>query len=89
MTRREEQEKLQQRIKKCWMGLAILLLFTLIAELLWYQIPEKALQLESYPFFYAWFPAFVSLILIIIAKILGFILKRPSDYYQSSKEDHS
>ncbi|WP_198556613.1 hypothetical protein [Paraglaciecola sp. MB-3u-78] len=70
-------------IRKLWIGSSILLALTVLAQ--------TVIYVKGYFGFDAWFGfgavyGFVScLVMVLVAKLLGLVLKRPQDYYDESE----
>ena len=87
MTDRDESHWLTRpaTIKKLWWIFSGILALTVLAQLLWY--------VKGYFTVDGWFGfgavyGFVScLIMVLVAKGLGFVLKRPNDYYAERDDD--
>ena len=71
-------------IRKLWIGFSLILASTVLAQ--------TVIYVKGYFGFDAWFGfgavyGFVScLAMVLVAKILGFILKKPEDYYDVRKK---
>ena len=72
---------MQKVIKICWIGFVIILACCLIAEVFFFHPYEGRLYFEQISFFHAWFGFASCALIVIISKILGFVLKRPENYY--------
>jgi len=87
MTDRDESHWLTRpaTIKKLWWIFSGILALTVLAQLVWY--------VKGYFTVDGWFGfgavyGFVScLIMVLVAKGLGFVLKRPNDYYAERDDD--
>ena len=87
MTDREDGHWLTRpaTIKKLWWIFSGILALTVLAQLVWY--------VKGYFTVDGWFGfgavyGFVScLIMVLVAKGLGFVLKRPNDYYAERDDD--
>ena len=66
-------------ISLLWWAFAIILLATLVADYLLAERPHAGL--EGTIGFGAWFGFAACLVLVAMARLLGFILKRRDDYY--------
>ena len=68
-------------IRKLWIGFSVVLALTVLAQ--------TVIYVKGYFGFDGWFGfgavyGFLScLVMVLVAKLLGFVLKRPEDYYQS------
>lgn len=74
-------------IRKLWIGSSIVLALTVLAQ--------TVIYVKGYFGFDAWFGfgaiyGFVScLAMVLAAKLLGLVLKRPQDYYDDPQDDQS
>lgn len=68
-----------RNVKRLWRGFLVVLLFTVLAEFLVHLHPHFAI--ESIFGFNAWFGFLVCAVMIIVAKGLALVLKRPDAYY--------
>jgi hypothetical protein len=72
-------------VKKLWWAGSIVLALTVIAQLL---IPVKGyFTVDSWPAFGAVFGFFSCLIMVLMSKVLGWILKREESYYADSEAE--
>jgi hypothetical protein len=70
-------------IRGLWIGGCIVLALTVLAQFL---IPIKGyFAADDWFGFGAVYGFFTCLLMVIFAKLLGFVLKRKEDYYQTSK----
>lgn len=68
-----------RNIKLLWRGFLLVLLLTVLAEFLIPMHPHFAI--ESIFGFNAWFGFLVCALMIVVAKGLALVLKRPDTYY--------
>lgn len=74
----------RNNLNKLVLGSILLLVLSLAAELIWLVDYENHhFEFEGYRFFYAAMGFLSCVTIVIVSKILGFILKRQEDYYQS------
>ena len=72
-------------IRKLWIGFTVVLALTVLAQ--------TVIYVKGYFGIDAWFGfgavyGFVScLLMVLVAKVLGFVLKRPEDYYEEADPD--
>jgi membrane protease YdiL (CAAX protease family) len=66
-------------IKKLWVGAIVILLLTVLAEVVIAKHPH--FTVEALFGFYALFGFISCVVMVIFAKILGFLIKRKDDYY--------
>ncbi len=67
-------------IRKLWFGLLIILALTLIAGL--FIDFHEHFGVESLFGFYAWYGFGSCVLMVVVAKLLGFVLKRPDNYFE-------
>lgn len=68
-----------QTIRKLWWGFSAVLVLTLLAQ--FFIDIHSYFTVDGWPAFYAVF-GFVSCVaMVIFAKVLGYVLKRPDDFY--------
>ncbi len=66
-------------IRKCWLLLYLVLGLTLLAELF---IPNKGhFGIDGSFGFSAWFGFLACLLMVVFARLLGYLIKRSDDYY--------
>lgn len=86
MSRRGEREHWLVRprtIRGLWWGFSMILLLTVVAQL---AIPVKGYFAVDGWFGFGAGYGFVScLIMVLVAKVMGWLLKRPDDYYEESQ----
>ena len=74
-------------IRKLWIGFSVVLAITVLAQ--------SVIYVKGYFGFDGWFGfgavyGFLScLVMVLVAKLLGVVLKRPEDYYQNSSPQQS
>lgn len=68
-------------IRLLWVILAIVLAATIVAGL--YIHPHVYFGIDGTPAFYAWFGLGSCIIMVLVAKLLGVLIKRPDDYYDA------
>ena len=74
-------------IRKLWIGSSIVLALTVLAQ--------TVIYVKGYFGFDAWFGfgaayGFVScLVMVLVAKLLGLVLKRPQNYYDEEQQEQS
>jgi hypothetical protein len=74
-------------IRKLWIGSSIVLALTVLAQ--------TVIYVKGYFGFDAWFGfgaiyGFVScLVMVLVAKLLGLVLKRPVDYYDDPQDEQT
>ncbi len=74
-------------IRKLWIGLYIALAISLILELM--ITPHKRFGefgIDTRFGFSAWFGFIGCLLMVIFAKLLGYLIKRPDSYYNDNKQ---
>ena len=67
-------------IRKLWVGLIAVLALTVIAGL--FIDFHDHFGVESSIGFYAWYGFATCVLMVVGAKLLGFVLKRPDNYYE-------
>ena len=73
----------KENIKKLWVC-SIVLLVSLILVQLFFPI-KGHFEVESWIGFGAWFGFIACILMILFAKILGLVVKKPEDYYEKDK----
>lgn len=68
-----------QTVRKLWIGFAIVLTSIVVLEF-FIEVPGSF-------GFGAWYGFAVCVAMVLAARILAWLLKRPEDYYQPSQED--
>ena len=68
-----------RNIKLLWRGFLVVLLLTVLAEFLVPMHPHFAV--ESIFGFNAWYGFLVCALMIVVAKVLALVLKRPDTFY--------
>lgn len=66
-------------IRKLWIGSWVVLALSVIAEFFIKLHPH--FKLEEIFAFHAWFGFLASVGMVIVARLLGFLIKRKDDYY--------
>lgn len=73
-----------RNVKRLWRGYLALLAITVVAELF---IPlHPRFEVESLPAFHAAYGFLACAAMIVLAKALGALLKRPDTYYREDNE---
>ena len=73
-----------RNVRRLWRGFLVLLALTVVAEFFITLHPH--FEVESLPAFYAVFGFLACAAMIVVAKILGMLLKRPDTYYGAGDE---
>lgn len=68
-----------RNVKRLWRGFLVVLALTVLAELLVHLHPH--FEIESVFAFSAWFGFMACAAMIVVAKALALVLKRPDSYY--------
>ena len=68
-----------RNVKRLWRGFLVVLALTVLAELLVHLHPH--FEIESVFGFSAWFGFMACAAMIVVAKALALVLKRPDNYY--------
>jgi len=68
-----------RNVKRLWRGFLVVLALTVLAELLVHLHPH--FEIESVFGFHAWFGVMACAAMIVVAKALALVLKRPDTYY--------
>lgn len=74
-----------KNVRKLWNGFLLTLALTVIIGALVDLHPHFAI--ERWPGFYAIYGFLTCLVMIVVAKGLGLLLKRPDTYYDQDKRD--
>lgn len=74
-----------RNVKKLWRGFLLLLILTVLVP--WGVDLHPHFSLEALPAFYAAFGFISCLLMILLAKLLALVLKRPDDYYTRKDGD--
>ena len=74
-----------RNVKRLWRGFLGVLALTVLAQLVVQLHPHFAV--ESVFGFYAWFGFLACAAMIIVAKALALLLKRPDSYYEDGARD--
>lgn len=72
-------------IRKLWWGFSAVLALTVLAQLVFYV--KGYFTVDGWFGFGAIYGFLCCLLMVLFAKGLGFILKRPNDYYAEPEED--
>ena len=73
----------KENIKKLWVCSIVLLVSLVLVQLIF---PIKGhFEVESWIGFGAWFGFIACILMILFSKILGFVVKKPEDYYAKDK----
>ena len=75
----------KNNIRKLWLVFLATLLSTVIAGLFVHQ--HDPFGIEDSLGFFAWYGFITCVGMVIFAKLLGLFLKRPENYYHTSKDD--
>ena len=73
-----------RNVKRLWRGFLALLALTVLAELVVTLHPH--FEIESLPAFHAVFGFLACAAMILVAKAIGALLKRPDTYYKANDE---
>ncbi len=68
-----------RNVKRLWRGFLVVLLLTVLAQLVVH--PHPHFEIESVFAFSAWYGFAVCAAMIVLAKALALVLKRPDTYY--------
>jgi ABC-type protease/lipase transport system fused ATPase/permease subunit len=68
-----------RNVKRLWRSFLVVLALTVLAELLVHLHPH--FEIESVFGFHAWFGLIACAAMIVVAKALALLLKRPDTYY--------
>jgi len=71
----------KENIRKLWIGFIIILAMTVLAGLFVHQHEPFGIE-DSFGFF-AWYGFITCVGMVLFAKVLGLILKRPENYYDA------
>lgn len=74
----------KDNIRKLWIGYIIILISTVVAGLFVHQHESFGLE-DSFGFF-AWYGFVTCVGMVVFAKLLGVILKRPENYYDDDTD---
>lgn len=75
----------QRVIHRAWFIFAVILITTLIVE--WFVPGKTPFESSHWWSFGAVFGFFSCFVMVVFAKLLGFVLKRSEDYYQEAQDD--
>lgn len=73
-----------RNVKRLWRGSLVVLALTVVAELFAPLHPH--FEIEAIPGFNALFGFLSCAAMIVVAKLLGFLIKRPDTYYGADDE---
>ena len=73
-----------RNIKRLWLGFLLVLVLCLLAELILELHPQ--FWLEGIYGFHAWYGFLVCAAMILVAKVLALLLKRPDNYYGKNND---
>jgi len=68
-----------RNVKRLWRGFLVVLALTVLAQLVVHLHPH--FEVESVFGFHAWFGFIACAAMIVVAKVLALVLKRPDTYY--------
>jgi hypothetical protein len=74
-----------RNVKRLWRGFLVVLAITVLAEFAVHLHPY--FEVESVFGFYAWFGLLACVAMIVFAKALALLLKRPDTYYDGRDDD--
>jgi hypothetical protein len=74
-----------RNVRRLWRGFLVVLALTVLAELLVHLHPH--FEIESVFGFNAWFGFLACAAMIVAAKALALLLKRPDTYYDGPRDD--
>jgi hypothetical protein len=74
-----------RNVRRLWRGFLVVLALTVLAELLVHLHPH--FEIESVFGFNAWFGFLACAAMIVVAKALALLLKRPDTYYDGRRDD--
>lgn len=83
MTEQEKNYKKMMRV--VWITFAVILPPTLVAE--YFIHPHAEFVVDGSRFFYAWFGFASCVVIVVVSKLLGFVLKRKENYYGAEGRD--
>ena len=72
-------------IRGLWWGFSVLLALTVLAQLVFYV--KGYFTVDGWFGFGAMFGFLSCLLMVLFAKLLGYVLKRPQDYYREEGDD--
>ena len=73
-----------RNVKRLWRGFLFLLVLTVVAEFVVTLHPH--FEIEALPGFNAAYGFLTCAAMILVAKVLGFLIKRPDTYYEADDE---
>mgnify|MGYP003386465853 FL=1 len=71
----------KENIRKLWIGFIIILMLTVLAGFFVHQ--HESFGIEDSVGFFAWYGFVTCVGMVVFAKLLGFVLKRPENYYDN------
>lgn len=74
----------KENIRTLWIIFISILIMTVVAGLFVHQHESFGIE-DSFGFF-AWYGFFTCVGMVVFAKLLGFFLKRPEDYYDTDSD---
>jgi len=74
----------KDNIKKLWILLYIVLVFLMLIQFIFPIYGHFAI--ESWLAFAAWFGFLSCVVMVVVAKILGFLVKREDSYYEKNSK---
>lgn len=80
---KKTKKQIQKDIKRAWIVGIVVLALTLVLE--FFMHPHSNFGIDGTIWFHAWFGFGACLLIIVVAKALGF-LKRGEDYYQGDEK---
>ena len=72
-------------IRKLWFLMFAILFFSIVIQLFFPVYGH--FEIEKSFGFAAWFGFITCVLMIVIAKVLGFLIKRPDNYYESNQDE--
>jgi predicted anti-sigma-YlaC factor YlaD len=73
-----------RNVKRLWRGFLVLLVLTVLTEFA--VVLHPYFEVEAIFGFYATFGFLACAVMIVAAKVLGLVLKRPDTYYRADNE---
>lgn len=74
----------KENISKLWVGFIVILILTVLAGLFVHQ--HESFGIEDSVGFFAWYGFVTCVGMVVFAKLLGVILKRPENYYDDDAD---
>tara|TARA_Y100001935_G_scaffold223408_1_gene198833 strand:- start:69742 stop:70008 length:267 start_codon:yes stop_codon:yes gene_type:complete len=72
-------------IRKLWLIFFIILSIAILSN--FFVIQYNNFGIDSTFGFYSWYGFFACVILVLVAKILGYLIKRPDNFYKKKEEN--